>query len=155
MTTPPVQFERRAAQRFDFNLPVSVRVADDAREGLGFTQNLTARGAFFYTDLPLVAGSSIELTLVMPSEITLTESMRVRCRGRVQRVVRPAVGTADGTKLGVAAHIEAYEYLPEIHGAPEGSAAFSRISALHEHPSEDEDQDTVAHGAAVRRAAQV
>ncbi len=143
MTTPPVGVERRIGQRFDFNLPVSLRDATTATEGLGFTQNLSSRGAFFFTDIALIAGSEIELTLQMPSEITLGENMRVRCRGRVLRIVKPAdngwkaegpAGTrlpdvkSTETRIGVAVCLNGYEYLPE---AEDSSAEFRRISALH------------------------
>ena len=90
MTTAPLGVERRIGQRFAFNLPVSLRDVATAAEGLGFTQDLSSRGAFFFTDMALSEGAEIELTLKMPSEITLGESMRVRCRGLVLRIVRPA-----------------------------------------------------------------
>jgi hypothetical protein len=90
MTTPPVGVERRIGQRFPFNVPVSLREVSTDAEGLGFTQDLSSRGAFLFTDMALTEGAEIELTLRMPSEITLGESMRVRCRGRVLRVIRAA-----------------------------------------------------------------
>jgi|ERR1700683_1162433 PilZ domain len=90
MTAPPVGVERRIGQRFPFNLPVSLRDVATAVEGLGFTQDLSSRGAFFFTDMPLSEGAEIELTLKMPSEITLGDNMRVRCRGRVLRIVKTA-----------------------------------------------------------------
>jgi hypothetical protein len=131
MSTDQVQLERRGAQRFDFQLSVSVRLAGSECEGCGFTQNLSARGALFHTDLPLSEADAVELTLVMPSEITLAENMRVRCRGKVLRVLSSAVGT----RSVVAVQLEGYEFLAEAEG---GSSAFARISALHEHPHEDE-----------------
>jgi hypothetical protein len=93
--------------------------------------------------MALNEGAEIELTLKMPSEITLGENMRVRCRGRVLRVVKPAdnisaeIRSADTrsaetrsaeTKIGVAVCLKGYEYLPETE---DGSADFRRISALH------------------------
>lgn len=90
MTTPPTGFERRVGQRFAFNLPITLRDVSTSIEGLGFTQDVSSRGAFFFTDMAVVAGSEIELTLKMPSEITLGESMHVRCRGRVLRIIKPA-----------------------------------------------------------------
>ena len=161
MTIPPVGVERRVGQRFPFNLPVSLRDVSSTAEGLGFTQDLSSRGAFLFTSMALSEGAEIELTLKMPSEITLGESMRVRCRGRVLRIVnaadngwRPASTTqtetkfaktasaetkcADTkgaeTKLGVAVCLKGYEYLPETE---DGSADFRRISALHS-PAETE-----------------
>jgi hypothetical protein len=80
MPTPPVGVERRIGQRFAFNLPVSLRDVATAVEGLGFTQDLSSRGAFLFTDMALRDGAEIELTLKMPSEITLGDNMRVRCR---------------------------------------------------------------------------
>jgi hypothetical protein len=132
MTTPPVRLERRAGQRFDFHLPVSVRLSGSKHEACGFTQDLSARGTFFYTDYPLGAGETVELTLSMPSEITLGENMRVRCLGKVLRVLQPAVGT----KLGVAVHFAGYEYLSE-HASPTDTADFRRVSSLHPKPEDE------------------
>jgi len=134
MSTEQVQLERRAAQRFDLNLPVAVRLAGNEREGSGFTQNLSAKGTLFHTDLPMAESDPIEVTLVMPSEITLAENMRVRCRGRVLRVL----SSAPGTGSVVAVQFEGYEFLPE---AEIGSSSFTRISALHERSYEKEAGD--------------
>jgi hypothetical protein len=131
MSTDQVQLERRAAQRFDFHLPVSVRLSGTEREACGSTQNVSARGALFHSDLPLSEADAIELTLVMPAEITLAENMRVRCRGKVLRVLSSAVGT----RSVVAVHLDGYEFLPE---AEAGSSAFARVSTLHEHHHEEE-----------------
>src|SRR5580700_5359085 len=90
MTAPSVSVERRIGQRFAFNLPVSLLDVATGAEGLGFTQDLSSRGAFLFTDMAFREGAEIELTLKMPSEITLGENMRVRCRGRVLRIVKPA-----------------------------------------------------------------
>ena len=57
MSTDQVHLERRAAQRFDFQLPVRVRLTGTDREGYAFTQNLSARGAFFYTDFEVAEGN--------------------------------------------------------------------------------------------------
>lgn len=155
MTTPPVGVERRIGQRFGFNLPVSLRDISSEAEGLGFTQDLSSRGVFLFTDMAVNVGAEIELTLKMPSEITLGENMRVRCRGRVLRVVKPmdkswtreatserenksaegrssetsaSENRSSETKIGVAVCLNGYEYLPEKE---EDSADFRRISALH------------------------
>lgn len=138
MTTPPVQVERRVGQRFPYLLPLSLRQPTASLEGVGFTQDLSSRGVFFFTDSPLTEGTEIEITLRMPSEITLGESMPVRCRGRILRVVRPATKLSSDTsdseaKIGVAVRLDGYEYLPESSD----SAAFPRISALHPHREGD------------------
>ena len=141
MPSSPVRVERRVGQRFPYLLPVSLRQLSISVEGVGFTQDLSSRGVFFFTDAPLTEGAEIELTLRMPSEITLGESMPVRCRGRILRVVRPATSpynpTAVGaeTKIGVAVRLECYEYL-----ADSSAASVARVSSLHPPPHQDEDR---------------
>ena len=131
MSTDQIHFERRAAQRFELHLPVSVRLPQTALEGCGSTQNLSARGALFHTDLQMAEADPIEITLVMPSMITLAENMRVRCSGKVLRVL----SSAQGRGSVVAVQVEKYEYLPETEVA---SSLSSRIRALHEHPHEEQ-----------------
>jgi hypothetical protein len=156
MNTPPVRVERRVTHRFPYLLPLSLRQVSPLVEGQGFTQDVSSRGVFFFTDLPLQEGAEIEVTLRMPSEITLGESMRVRCRGHilrvVKRVVRPDAPLPDSnspqletkigetkigetklveTKIGVAVRLECYEYLSDM---TESSASFARVSALHSQP---------------------
>jgi hypothetical protein len=97
MMTAPVSVERRIGQRFAFNLPVCLREISSAAEGLGFTQDVSSRGAFLFTDMAIKTGTEIELTMQMPSEITLGESMRVRCRGRVLRVMDPLESLSNHT----------------------------------------------------------
>lgn len=124
MNTDQIHLERRASQRFDFQVPVGVRMAGTDREGCGFTQDLSGRGVFFYTDFQVTEGDAVELTLVMPSEITLTENAKVRCRARIVRVMPVE------RKYGVAARLEEYEYLPKDETAAQVSANFPRISAV-------------------------
>jgi hypothetical protein len=151
MNAPPVGVERRIGQRFPFNVPVSLRDVSTAAEGLGFTQDLSSRGAFLFTDMCLAEGANIELTLKMPSEITLGESMRVRCQARVLRIVKPIDNSVEvrsaETKIGVAVCLSGYEYLPDTD---EGSAGYRRISALH---SSSETEPPSAPAAAGSRAA--
>lgn len=142
MTTPAVRFERRAGQRFSYLLPISLHRAEASVDGVGFTQDVSSRGIFLFTDMPLVEGDTIELTLRMPSEITLGEAMPVRCRGRVLRVERPVSSAHDlspvnraQTKIGVAVRLDRYEYLAE---ASVSAASFSRVSTLHSHTEEDQ-----------------
>ena len=133
MTTPQVQVERRVGQRFSYLLPLSLRVPSTSLEGVGFTQDLSSRGVFFFTDAALAEGAEIEITLRMPSEITLGESMPVRCHGRILRIVRPpgrqsgvsAMEAKSEAKIGVAVRLDGYEYLPA------STDASSRLSRLH------------------------
>jgi len=130
MHTGPVRVEHRATQRFDCHLPIRIGLAGKTHEGLGLIQDLSTGGVLFYTDFLLSVGSAVELTFVMPSEITLADNMRVRCQGRVLRVIPPSVGT----KSGVAVHIETFDYLPETEAQNLLVTEFSRVAALHEQP---------------------
>ena len=102
--------EKRATRRFALRLPVSVTYAENGtQEKSAQTRDVSARGICFYLDSAIAAGSGIEFTLTLPPEVTLTESIRVRCKGKVVRVNDAAV---DG-KVAVAAVIDEYEFLPE------------------------------------------
>ena len=107
MSATQVQFERRAGQRFDLHVPITVDAEGRTQAGTGFTQNLSSKGALFQTSFALVEQESVKLTVVMPSEITLGENMRVRCQGRVLRVA------PGGSGWIAAVHFAGYEFLPE------------------------------------------
>ena len=104
------QDNKRATRRFALRLPVSVSYSDNGvQEKAAQTRDVSARGICFYVDAAIAAGAAIEFTLTLPPEITLTESIRVRCKGKVVRVDEAA---ADG-KVAVAAVIDEYEFLSE------------------------------------------
>lgn len=105
MSTDPVQLERRVGQRFEFNLPISIEF--EGRTFSGFSQNLSTRGVFLYSEAVLPEGAVVQLSFTMPSEITLADSMRVRCRGRVLR----SAGATSAQGNGLAVQLDAYQYL--------------------------------------------
>ena len=109
MAGPPQ--ERRAMRRFDMRLAAAVRIPG-AGELLTETQNVSARGVFFYLDRPLAEGSRIEVTMTFPPHITLTDPVRVRFVARVIRVEPPL----PLSRTGVAALIEEYEFLRSSPG---------------------------------------
>jgi hypothetical protein len=123
--------ERRMMRRFDMRLPAVVRLdrtnldqtgldqtnlertnldqtnADQENEFQTETQNVSARGVFFYLDRPVPAGTRCEVTLTFPPHITLTDAVRVRFTARVIRVDSPL----PSLRIGTAAMIEDYEFL--------------------------------------------
>jgi len=101
--------DKRATRRFALRLPVSVRYGENEQEHPAQTRDVSARGICFYVDSAIQAGSPVDFTLTLPPEITLTESIRVRCKGRVVRVE----GGGIATKLAVAAVIDEYEFLAD------------------------------------------
>jgi hypothetical protein len=103
------QQEKRAARRFALRVPVTVKRDTASPKESAQIRDVSARGISFYLDSAISQGTNIGFTLTLPPEITLTESIRVQCKGRVVRVEN---GRPDG-KVGVAAVIEEYEFLPE------------------------------------------
>jgi hypothetical protein len=99
--------EKRAARRFPLRVPVTVNHENAAQPAQ--LRDVSARGICFYVESAVGEGSPIGFTLTLPPEITLTESIRVQCKGRVVRVEN----SRDDGKLAVAAVIEEYEFLPE------------------------------------------
>lgn len=106
-------------RRFDMRLPAMVRLemrSDDPQadpqsaqpgEIQTETQNVSARGVFFYLDRPVQAGTRCEVTLTFPPHITLTDAVRVRFTARVIRSETPL----PSLRVGTAAVIEDYEFL--------------------------------------------
>src|SRR5262249_53667557 len=92
--------------RFSYQVPVLLRIPAEGRTGAGCTQDLSSRGALVWTDFQLNEGALIEMVLVMPSEITLAEDMKVCCRGHVTRLE-----CVEGAKPAVAVRIESYAFL--------------------------------------------
>jgi hypothetical protein len=100
--------ERRTMRRFDMRLPAAVRLDEVATLKLQTeTQNVSARGVYFYLDRTVEEGSRLEMTLTFPPHVTLTDSVRVRFTARVVRVETPL----PAARIGVAAIIEEYEFL--------------------------------------------
>jgi PilZ domain len=102
--------EKRAARRFALRLPVTVsRGENPGQNEPAQIRDVSARGISLFLDSPIEKGSPLGFTLTLPPEITLTESIRVQCKGHVVRVEN---NSSDG-KLAVAAVIEEYEFVPE------------------------------------------
>jgi hypothetical protein len=107
-------------RRFDMRLPAIVRL-EGSNEVQTETQNVSARGVFFYLDRPIEAGTKLEVTLTFPPHVTLTDSVRVRFTARVIRVEQPL----PSARVGTAAMIEDYEFL-RSNGSPDFLAALQK-----------------------------
>jgi hypothetical protein len=103
--------ERRATRRFRIKLPMTVRWAN--RSGNWETQaeseDITSRGVYFFLPAEIEKGSSVEVIIAMPHQITLAEPVRVRCQGRVRRTE-----IKDAHRVGVVVEIQQYRFLREI-----------------------------------------
>jgi hypothetical protein len=116
----PNSQERRMMRRFDMRLPAIVRL-ESTHEVQTETQNVSARGVFFYLDRAVKTGTKLEVTLTFPPHITLTDAVRVRFSARVIRVERPL----PSARIGTAAMIEDYEFLRST-GAPDFLAVLQK-----------------------------
>jgi hypothetical protein len=105
--TSKAQSEQRRTRRFAMQLPVTVKLPKgDVDSVAAQTKDVSARGVFFYLDSDVKEGSNIEFVLTLPPEITLTESIKVKCTGKVVRVDQ---GT--GSQVGIAAAIDQYDLI--------------------------------------------
>jgi len=103
LSSPP---DRRAMRRFSMRLPASVRVPGIPSEFPTQTENVSARGVFFYIDRIMTEGSRVEVTMDFPPQVTMADPLRVRCLARVLRVE-----SQNPMLTGVAATIEEYEFV--------------------------------------------
>jgi len=109
MTQSATRVEQRANRRFSLRLPISIRYTDGRAEEIpAETQNVSAQGVFFNVQSELVEGARIEFTMTLPPEVTLTDSIRVRCQGKVVRI-----DNGSGAEVGVAAVIEQYDFIAD------------------------------------------
>jgi hypothetical protein len=102
--------ERRNARRYDLSLPVMIRMpADVADLQTGETRDISTRGLYFVIEQDLQAGSELDITLTLPTEVTHGSEVFVRAAGKVVRV-EPRT-EARNMRLGVAAVIERYDII--------------------------------------------
>src|SRR5437588_8202428 len=99
--------ERRSVRRFSMKMPASVRVSGIPSEFATQTENISARGVFFYLDRWMKEGAHVHVTMSLPSQLTPTGPVRVRLLARVLRVTTENAGT----RAGIAAAIEDYEFV--------------------------------------------
>jgi len=112
--------ERRMMRRFDMRLPAVVHL-EGANEFHTETQNVSARGVYFYLDRAIAAGTKLEVTLTFPPHVTLTDAVRVKFTARVIRIESPL----PSLRIGTAAMIENYEFL-RSGGSPDFLSALQK-----------------------------
>lgn len=105
--------ERRAAQRFDLQLPLRVHVSEGQEaEKSAETRDISHRGVYFWFDRTLDPGSEFEFLMELPQEMTGTIPVQIRCIGKVIR----SLPQQDG-RIGIAAVIERYEFIRSSNAA--------------------------------------
>jgi hypothetical protein len=96
--------EKRDSPRFEMRLPLTVRVDDTQIQA--FTSDVSNRGVFFYYQGDQQFSSALEFDITFPPEVTLSTSLRVRCRGNVVRVAAKS-----HMGVGIAIKIHSYTFL--------------------------------------------
>ncbi|HEV2303953.1 MAG TPA: PilZ domain-containing protein [Candidatus Acidoferrales bacterium] len=104
----PENRDRRNARRFNIALPLLVRFEHNGNieEKVAHTRDVSFRGVYFMMDAPPEQGSSVEIVLTLPQQITLAGEVRIRCFANILRVEQ------HGDIPGVAASIDRYEFMP-------------------------------------------
>jgi hypothetical protein len=98
------QPEQRSTRRFSLDLPITVKFPERGiGDVMGHTRDVSSRGVFFYMNSEIAEGNQIDFVMTLPSEITLSDPVRVHCTGRVMRVNQA------GGEQGVAVAIEKYD----------------------------------------------
>ena len=97
--------DKRVHRRYSLKLPLNVKSLAPSNGGIE-TSNVSARGVFFMSTTKPEEGAPLEFSLTLSPEITLTDHIVIRCKGRVVRVTQ----TPGSDKVGIAAAIERYDF---------------------------------------------
>jgi hypothetical protein len=108
--------ERRISRRHLLKTPLRVRVWKSGPiEQREESENLSDTGTFFATDAPLTIGSTVEILLKMPEEVTGKPTTEWRCTGHVVRL--EPVDSPRG-RTGVGVQFDCYEIMRSKSDAP-------------------------------------
>jgi hypothetical protein len=100
--------ERRIDTRVNVCVPLRFRALNNpgATEQTAKSENISQRGMYFLTNIPLKIGTPVEVSLRMPQELGGEITSDVKC---VARVVHVKQNSGPGGILGIGLHIERYE----------------------------------------------
>ncbi len=105
--------DNRKNKRYDLRLPVElVRAGGEHVSNHGETQNVSSGGVLFTSDAHVDVGQPIEYLISLPPGPNREARVRLRCLGKVLRLVKGAAAQESGrSNIGVAATMERYEFL--------------------------------------------
>jgi hypothetical protein len=106
--------ERRHAKRYDVELPLIVRWTEGSKqvEAHTVTQDISSGGVYFFLREGIPEGTTVEVEMTVPTQITRGSPTKVFCQGRIRRCELKAGGRA-----GMGTAIEKYEFLPGTEDA--------------------------------------
>ena len=100
--------DRREARRFVMTLPVRVLAHDVSSPELkAHTRDVSYRGLYFLSEASFESGTDIDFILTLPQQMITVGDVNIRCHGKVVRVE-----STDNGKVGIAAKIDRYEFIP-------------------------------------------
>jgi PilZ domain len=100
--------ERREARRFTMNLPLSILPWEHKGDELPVNmRDVSYRGLYFFAGEQFEAGREIAFVITLPKDLLKSGDVKIRCRGKVVRV-----DPGENGKLGIAAKIDRYEFIP-------------------------------------------
>ena len=100
--------ERRIDTRVNVRVPLRFRALNNpgSTEQTAQSENISQRGLYFMTNVPLKIGTPVEVSLRMPQEVAGRVANDVKCMARVVHVKQ---SYAPGGMSGIGLHIERYE----------------------------------------------
>ena len=100
--------ERRIDTRVNVRVPLRFRALNNpgSTEQTAQSENISQRGLYFLTNVPLKIGTPVEVSLRMPQELSGKVASDVKC---VARVVHVRPSSAPDGMSGTGLHIERYE----------------------------------------------
>lgn len=103
-----MQDDRRKGRRHPVKMRVKLRPTEGATpySHNAESANISESGLLFLLDQPIAVGARVDLSFVMPGEVTGGLPMQIRCSARVVRV---DTYDSEPGRSGVAAHIERFE----------------------------------------------
>jgi|SRR5215472_17147962 len=100
--------ERREARRFNMNLPLRVMPREAKGHELeAHTRDLSYQGLYFLAEADFQVGNEIDFIITLPQQVTQSGDVNIRCQGKIVRVE-----TTDNGRVGIAAKISRYEFIP-------------------------------------------
>jgi hypothetical protein len=100
--------DRREARRFNMTLPLRVLPNEPhGSELIAQTRDVSYRGLYFLAEIKFPVGSEIEFVITLPEQVTQSGDVNIRCLGQIVRVEPTSNG-----RMGIAAKIERYEFMP-------------------------------------------
>ena len=105
--------DRREARRFTMSLPMRVLPLEAQGQELSVeTRDVSYRGLYFLADAKLRIGTEIDFVITLPEHVTQSSDVNIRCQGQIVRVE-----PAENGRVGIAAKIDRYEFLPAAASA--------------------------------------